>query len=127
MKSTILRVLLLALSLLLTGCVDTELKVANHTGGEIQLTTHHTLRTYTIPAGATRRVPHTIGTITIAAPGNVVWSYEVVDVTRLESEVTRGVQRLVLPLQVNGDGTIVLPSGRKIKPSGKIVPLLPRS
>ena len=112
-------VILLALPFLMTGCVETVLKVTNHTGAEIQFTTAHTGKTYTIPQAATREVPHTVGTVSISRPGQGGWNYETISVPDLSDQTIKGMQRLTLPVSVEPDGMIVLPSGRKLAPREK--------
>ena len=90
--------------------------MTNHTGGEIQFTTMHTGKTYTIPARATRTVPHTEGQIVVTGPQREVWTYDGINVPSFYSETKKGTQRLTLPVSVESDGTIVLPSGRKFIP-----------
>src|SRR5882724_8044721 len=105
------------MGLFLAGCVETELKVTNHTGGGIQFTTGHTLKTYSIAAGKTVTVPHTSGVVTIATTHREVWKYNVISVPNFKSEVKHRYQRLTLPVSVEVDGAIVLPSGRKLLPN----------
>ena len=111
---------LLALVAVLTGCVLTELRVTNHTGGQIQLYTGHTKKVKTVPAGATVAVPHTAGRVIIIAQDDEVWEYDMVDVPQYVGEVARGVKKLILSVSVETNGTIVLPSGTKISPSQKL-------
>lgn len=111
---------LLALVAILTGCVLTELRVTNHTGGQIQFYTGHTKKVKTVPLGATVVVPHTAGRVIIIAQDDAVWEYDMVDVPQRVGEVTSGIKRLVLSVSVEPDGTIVLPSGTKISPSQKL-------
>jgi len=104
----------------MTGCVLTELRVTNHTGGQIQFYTGHTKKVRAIPAGATVTVPHTAARIIIIAQNDEVWEYDMVDVPKYSGDVTSGVKKLVLAVSVEPDGAIVLPSGIKILPSKKL-------
>jgi hypothetical protein len=108
---------LLAVVVILCGCVLTELRVANHTGGQIQFYTGHTKKVKTVPAGTTVVVPHTAGRIIIIAHNDEVWEYDMVDVPQYVGDLTSGIKKLVLSISVEPDGTIVLPSGTKIFPS----------
>lgn len=119
-RSFILGSYLLVIVILLTGCVVTELKVTNHTGGEIQFYTGHTKKTTTISSGATVVVPHTAGRIIVITHRDEVWEYDSVDVPDFTSELTKGFKKEILPISVESDGTIILPSGRKILPSQKL-------
>jgi tricorn protease-like protein len=108
------------LIVILTGCVLTELRVTNHTGGQIQFYTGHTKKVKTVPAGATVVVPHTAGKVIIITQNDEVWEYDMVDVPQHVGDVTSGVKKLILSVSVEPDGTIVLPSGTKISPSQKL-------
>jgi hypothetical protein len=114
-RAWLARLMVVTLALFLAGCVETELKVTNHTGDDIQFTTGHTLKTYAIRSGATVVVPHTVGTVSITTTHHRVWNYDVIRVPDLQSEVKHGYQRLTLPVSVEADGAIVLPSGRKLR------------
>ena len=109
--------LLLALMVTLTGCVLTELRVTNHTGGQIQFYTGHTKKVKAIPPGDTVVVPHTAGRVVIISHSDEVWEYAMVDVPSYVGEVASGFKKLVLSVSVEPDGTILLPSGAKIPPS----------
>lgn len=111
---------LLALAAILSGCVLTELRVTNHTGGQIQFYTGHSKKVKAVPAGATVVVPHTAGRVIIITQKDEVWEYVMVDVPHYVGDVTSGVKKLVLSVAVEPDGTIVLPSGTKISPSQKL-------
>jgi hypothetical protein len=111
---------LVALVMVLTGCVLTELKVTNHTGGPIQFYTGHTKKVKAVPAGATVVVPHTAGRVIIITQNDEVWEYDMVDVPQYVGDVTSGVKKLILSVSVEPDGTIVLPSGTTISPSHKL-------
>jgi hypothetical protein len=111
---------LLVLVAVLTGCVLTELRVTNHTGGQIQVYTGHTKKVKAVPVGATVVVPHTAGRIIIITQNDEVWEYDMVDVPQHVRDVTSGVKKLILLISVESDGTILLPSGTKISPSQKL-------
>lgn len=119
------RLLVLASSLivlvaLLAGCVLTELRVTNRSGGNIQFYTAQTKKVKTITAGATVVVPHTAGTVIIITQNDEVWEYDTVDVPQFAREVASGAKKLILSVSVEPDGTIVLPSGAEIRPSRKL-------
>jgi hypothetical protein len=113
---------LLPLALALTGCVATELKVTNRTGGVIQFYTGHTKKTVSIQDGATVIVPHTVGRILVIARQDEVWQYDVIAVPNVASETTKGHQRLTLPVSIDSSGAITLPSGRKVQPTQTLKP-----
>lgn len=69
-----------------------------------------------IPNGATVTVPHTAGKVTITQQ-DVVWTFDAVNIGDLTAETTKGFKRLTLPITIHSNGTISLPSGRKIEPS----------
>ena len=100
----------------LTGCVATELRVTNHSGSSIQFFSGHTQKSVSIPLGATVTVPHTSGKA-IIAQRDVVWTYDSVDVFDFPSETSKGFKRVTLPIVVQSNGVVSLPSGRKIEPS----------
>jgi hypothetical protein len=116
-RSLIFASFLLVLTVLLTGCVLTELRVTNHTGGQIQFYTGHTKKVTVVPAVATVVVPHTAGRVIIITQQDEVWEYNAVVVPDYSSELTKGFKKLILPISVEPDGAIMLPSGRKILPS----------
>jgi hypothetical protein len=114
--------LFLALALALTGCVATELNVTNATGGAIQFYSGHTKRAVRIPAGATVAVPHTEGRLIIITGGDEVWQYASVSVLEFPNETAKAYKKVVLAVAVQPDGTLLLPSGKKIAPAQKLTP-----
>lgn len=116
-RSLIFAFFSLALVFLVTGCVLTELRVTNKTGGEIQFYSGHTKKVAKIPVDVNVVVPHTAGTVIIITHQDDVWEYDAVDVPDFSSELTKGFKKLILSISVEPDGAIVLPSGRKILPS----------
>jgi len=96
--------------------VSTELKVTNNTGGAIQFYSSHTKKTMTIDVNVKQTVPHSSGRIIIITQDESVWEYDNVDVAD-SKESLEGFKRLTLPIAVESDGTIRLPSGKKISPS----------
>ena len=109
--------LLLALLVLLTGCVETVLKVTNRTGANIQVHSGHTGQSFRIADRGTVKVPHTAGPIMISTAQGQTWGYTNICVPDLTNEVTKGFHRLTVSLSVGPTGEITLPSGRKIEPS----------
>ena len=112
-RPLIFTLFLLALVVLLTGCVLTELRVTNHTSGQIQFYTGHTKKVTAVPVGATVVVPHTAGKIIIITQRDEVWEYDAVDVPDFDSELTKGFKKLILPISVEPDGAIILPSAER--------------
>ena len=110
---------LLALVVLSSGCVETVLRMTNATGGTVDVWSGHTKQSVSIAAGRTVDVPHTGGTVSISRP-NQVWRYDELDVFDYRPETIEGIQKLTLPLDIHADGTLTLPSGRKIEPSYRI-------
>lgn len=109
-------VILFALVIVLTGCVATELRVTNHSGGSIKFYSGHTKQEVVIPAEATVTVPHTAGKVMIARQ-DVVWTYDAVSLGDLSAETSKGFKRLTLPITILSNGTISLSSGRRLEPS----------
>jgi hypothetical protein len=99
---------------LLTGCVDTELRISNQTGTGIYVYSGHTKRITTIPAGATGVVPHTAGKIIIITQQDEIWEFA--DVNVLGDEASKGYKRVSLQVQLGPDGTMTLPSGKSLTP-----------
>jgi hypothetical protein len=119
------KTLLLALSVLtviLSACVGFELRVTNHTGGSIQFYTAHTKKAFQIASGATATVPHVSGRVIIINQGDEVWEYSTVAIPDFPSDTTKGFKRVTLPITVESNGVITLPSGRKIEPTQKMSP-----
>lgn len=108
---------LLALLVLVTGCIETALKVTNRTGGTILVHSGHTGQSFQIADRATVKVPHTMGPITISSEQGQTWGYTNICVPDLTNEVTKGFHRLTVSLSVEPTGEITLLSGRKIEPS----------
>lgn len=107
-------VIFAAFALLLAGCVATDLRVTNRTGTGIYIYSGHTKRVVTIAAGATARVPHTSGRVIVITQRDEVWNYD--DVQSLTDEATRSYKRVSLHVDIESDGSIGLPSGRKLTP-----------
>ena len=110
------------LAVILSGCIECELRVTNHTGGSIQFYTGHTKKAVQISSGATATIPHAAGRVIIISQQDEVWEYAAVDVPDLTTETVKGFHRLTLPLVVESGGTITLPSGKKIEPTQKMSP-----
>ena len=112
----------LALAMVLSGCIACELRVTNHTGGSIQFYTGHTKKAVHIASEATVTVPHTSGRVIVITQQDVVWEYAAVDIPDLPSETTKGFKRLTLPITVEPTGALTLVSGKKIEPTQKMSP-----
>ena len=111
-------IILVALALLLTGCVTTELRVENKTGTGIYLYSGHTKDLTTIPAGATATVPHTSGQIIVITKQDNVWDYN--DIDALVAGATKSYKRVSLHVTIERDGSILLPSGTILIPTRKL-------
>lgn len=113
---------LTAVTVFLNGCIAHELRVANHTGGAIQFYTGHTKKTVRIPSCATVIVPHTAGRVIIITQQDDIWEYAAVDLPDFSSDTIKGFKRVTLPVTVEPNGVITLPSGRKVEPTQKMSP-----
>lgn len=102
--------------------VLTELKVTNNSGGAIQFYSSHTKKTTPIDANVKQSVPHTSGRIIIISHDDDVWEYDNVNIFDYSNEWVEGFKKLTLPIAVESDGTIRLPSGKKISPSRSLPP-----
>ena len=107
--------ILAAVALLVAGYIATELRVTNRTGTGIYIYSGHTKQVTTIPAGATRTVPHTSGRVIVITQRSEVWEYD--DVQSLVDEAARSYKRVSLHVDIEPDGTILLPSGGKQTPT----------
>lgn len=121
-RSQISKFFILTFTFILTGCIATELKVTNRTGGVIQFYTGHTKMAVAIKDGATVTVPHTVGRIIIITQQDVVWQYDAIDVSNAPTETIKGYQKLTLPVSIDSSGSITLPSGRKVEPTQRLKP-----
>ena|ERR1051326_4791272 len=110
--------LVLAVALLLTGCISMELRVTNHTGTVIHIYSGHTKKIATIAANATVTVPHSSGRIIVITGRDEVWEYN--DVQSFVDEAKRSYKRISLHVAIGSDGSITLPSGSTLKPNRKI-------
>src|SRR5688500_11131174 len=112
-------VIFAAFALLLTGCVATDLRVTNQTGTGIYIYSGHTKKIATIAAGGTVKVPHTSGRVIVITQRDEVWEFD--DVQSLVDEATRNYKRLSLHVEIESDGSITLPSGRKLTPTRRLM------
>ena len=112
----------LLLLALIAGCVKTELRITNHTGGSIQVYSGHTKRATRIPNDETAIIPHTAGTLIIISEQDIVWEYDAFDIVDFPKDTTRGVHRLTVSMSIEHNGTIALPSGQKIEPTRVLSP-----
>jgi len=110
--------ILTAVALLMTGCVATELRVTNRTGKGIHIYSGHTKRVTTISAGATATVPHTSGRVILITQRDEVWEYD--DVQSLVDEAAQSCKRVSLRVDIEPDGSIVLPFGKKLTPTRRL-------
>jgi hypothetical protein len=120
------KVIAFALALLASGraahaYVSTELKVTNNSGGAIQFYSSHTKKTTSIDAGVKQSVPHSSGRIIIVTHDDNVWEYDNVNIADYSNESIEGFKKLTLPIAVESDGTIRLPSGKKMSPSHSLL------
>lgn len=111
-------IILVTLTLLLTGCVATELRVENKTGTGIYLYSGHTKDLTTIPAGATATISHTSGKIIVITKQDNVWEYN--DIDALMAGATKSYKRVSLHVSIEADGSVLLPSGNKLTPVRKL-------
>lgn len=111
-------VILAAFTLLLAGCVATDLRVTNQTGTGIYIYSGHTKKIATIAAGATVTVPHTSGRVIVITQRDEVWEYD--DVQSLVDEATRSYKRVSLRVEIGSDGSITLTSGKKLTPTRRL-------
>jgi hypothetical protein len=111
--------ILAVLALLLTGCVATDFRVTNQTGTGIYIYSGHTKKIATITAGATATVPHTSGRVIVITQRDEVWEYD--DVQALVDEATRNYKRVSLHVEIESDGSIKLPSGKKLTPTRRLM------
>jgi hypothetical protein len=110
--------ILIAVALLLAGCVATDLRVTNRTGTVIHVYSGHTKKIATIAADATVTMPHTSGRVIVITGRDEVWEYD--DVRSLVDEATRSYKRVSLHVDVGPDGSITLPSGRALTPTRRL-------
>jgi len=100
---------------LLAGCVATELRVTNRAGTGIHIYSGHTKKVTTISAGAAGTAPHTSGRIIVITQRDEVWEYD--NVQSFVDEATRSCKRVSLHVDIQPDGSIALPSGKKLTPT----------
>jgi hypothetical protein len=114
----------LAFSFLQPGCVNTELRVDNQTGTGLQVYSGHTKQVTSIPAGAVVAVPHSSGRMIIISHRDQVWEYD--EVTTVGDEANRSDFKVSLPVKLEPDGTMILPSGKQLAPSHELAGEPPR-
>jgi hypothetical protein len=114
---TICLALLTTLAVFVAGCIACELRVTNHTGGVIQFYSGHTKQAVQIGNETTRTVAHAGGRIIIITQEDQIWEYDTVNTPDFASDLSKGFKKLILPLTVESNGVLVLPSGRKVEPS----------
>jgi hypothetical protein len=110
--------ILAAVALLMTGCVDTDLRVTNRTGTVVHVYSGHTKKIATIKADATVTVPHTSGRVIVITGRDEVWEYD--NVQSLVDEATRSYKRVSLHVDMSSDGSITLPSGKTLTPTQRL-------
>jgi len=112
-------VILAAFALLLTGCVATDLRVTNQTDTGIYIYSGHTKKIATIAAGATVSIPHTSGRVIVITQRDEVWEYD--NIQSLVDEASRSYKRVSLHVEIESDGSITLPSGKKLTPTRRLM------
>jgi len=108
-----------AIALLMTGCVATELRVTNRTGTGIYFYSGHTKKMTTISAGATATVSHTSGRVILITQQDEVWEFD--DVKSLVDEAARSYKKVSLHVDIESNGSIALPSGKKLTPTRRLI------
>lgn len=111
-------VIIAALALLLAGCIATDLRITNRTSTGIYIYSGHTKNVASIAAGATTSVPHTSGRVIVITQRDEVWEYD--DVQCLVDEATRSYKRVSLYVDIESDGNLTLPYGKKLTPTRRL-------